>query len=279
MSLILDALNRADRERKNTQVTPDITTVHEITYRPEATPGSKKILLITVIVLVLAVLLLGYSVLQNRTAPDAVATSPHIIPSMQSANPLPNPTGAGSHSVPAAEPVAASTPTPADDTVPVAPALPERQSTQRASVPPAEVNSLYAKEKNETKKIVTQTEVNELYKPVEEPAVVTSVALEAQKIIPVSLVEKSNKTYAALDVPDLSQLPVGLQQEIPSIIYSQHNFATEGTSNVVLNGQPRLARTMISAQLSLDEIYVDGILLRFREHKFKLRALNNWVNM
>lgn len=273
MSLILDALNRADRERKNTQVTPDINTVHEVTYRPEAAPTSKKILPITVLVLFLAVIWLAYTLLQNRSTPDLnqqrapVVQSEPSIASATRAAAVVDEQPAQAEEVPAA---------PQPEVLPGATsAAPQIVAT---APPPAEVNSLYAQEKPAAK-VETPAAVNDLYKPVEEPAVVKSVALEPQTITPVSLVEKSTKTYAVLDVPDLSELPEGLQKEIPTIIYSQHNFTADGISNVVLNGQPRLAQTMIADQLSLDEIYVDGILLRFREHKFKLRALNNWVNM
>src|SRR5690606_9350770 len=119
-----------------------------------------------------------------------------------------------------------------------------------------------------------------------------SVPIESQPITPVSLLEtaepdvetptvqsnsSSTTTYDSLaNIPDLRELSWGLQQEIPSIMYSKHNFSQ---GNVVINGKPRRAGTDIAPQLRLEEIYIDGVKMRFRQQTFKLRALNNWVNM
>ena len=76
MSLILDALNRADRERKNSQPTPDINTVHEVSYRAGGT-SLPKAWLIGGAVLVAVVILLVYLLLQARQqAPEVTPSAP-----------------------------------------------------------------------------------------------------------------------------------------------------------------------------------------------------------
>ena len=156
--------------------------------------------------------------------------------------------------------------------------------TNQSSVAAADVHSLYD-DAPASKKAQNpgDSPVAELYKPVEESPTTKSVALAAQPITAVDLTAKPERDYASLtEVPDLSQLPWSLQQEIPSISYAQHNFVPadeNGVSSVVINGQPRRAHSAIAPQLTLEEIFVDGVVLRFRDHSFKLRALNNWVNM
>lgn len=279
MSLILDALNRADRERKNSQPTPDINTVHEVSYRAGGT-SLPKAWLIGGAVLVAVVILLVYLLLQARQQ------APEVTPSAPVAREVAEP--------PVAEPGAQRVETP-PAVAPVNPQEPPARQPATAGKPSEAVHSLYA----EPSAPAVDDKVNDLYKPVEEPAVVESVPVQVPAVTSVSLLDKApaetatkeiptankpgsgaTRTYDAIqNAPDLRQLPWSVQQEIPSIIYSQHNFTGDGASNVVLNGQPRRVGNQVGGQLNLEEIYVDGILLRFREHRFKLRALNNWVNM
>ena len=279
MSLILDALNRADRERKNSQPTPDINTVHEVSYRAGGA-SLPKAWLIGGGVLVAVVILLVYLLLQTRQQ------APEVKPSLPAAREITAP--------PATETAAQRVEAPSA----VAPVGPQEVPVEQpaAAVKPSEaVHSLYA----EPGESAVDDKINDLYKPVEEPAVVESVPVQVPAVTSVSLLDKApaetpteeiptannptdgpTRTYDTIqNVSDLRQLPWSVQQEIPSIIYSQHNFTGDGTSNVVLNGQPRRKGNQVGGQLSLEEIYVDGVLLRFREHRFKLRALNNWVNM
>jgi general secretion pathway protein B len=300
MSLILDALNRADRERKNSQVTPDINTVHEVSYRPSS--GSlPKLMIIGVAVLVVLLFLLVFMLWQGRNAaPSTSAPAPAPAP----VSTPPRPSG---DAPPSVNPETTQT-----NDAAMQPDQPVKQSEKQSEPHPekpsqvaagssTEVDSLY-QDANATKNPAGD-KISDLYKPVEEPAVVESVPVQVPAVTSVSLLEQAaseqaasekaspaqnnnpaiatdGKTYDSIhNVPDLRQLPWSVQQEIPSIIYSQHNFKPDGSSNVVLNGQPRRTGNQVGGQLNLDEIYVDGVLLRFREHRFKLRALNNWVNM
>src|SRR5690606_472476 len=85
MSLILDALNRADRERKSTRVTPDLNTIHEAARYPVNAPGRQRFMIVAAIALVLLILWLVYPLLQNRLAstalpPAMTQTQPDIQP-------------------------------------------------------------------------------------------------------------------------------------------------------------------------------------------------------
>src|SRR5690606_41619924 len=118
--------------------------------------------------------------------------------------------------------------------------------------------------------------------PVQVPAVTSLSLLDdspARAQTAPAPAEKGKRYVDVHHVPDLRQLPWGVQQQIPAIIYSQHNFTADGASNVVLDGQARRPGNQVGGELNPEEIYVDGVLLPFRQHRFKLRAMNNWVNM
>lgn len=278
MSLILDALNRADRERKNSQPTPDINTVHEASYRP-GNARLPKIWIVGGVLLIALVMLLVYLLLQARLESSAAIASAPVADKATPSIAHREETGSATAQTGTAPPISS-----APQTAPSQPATMPSETN-----PSVEVHSLYA----DHAAPAVDDKINDLYKPVEEPPVVQSVPVQVPAVTSVSLLDTSsatsppspaaNKTGKRYDdiqnVPDLRQLPWGVQQEIPSIIYAQHNFTGDASSNVVLNGQPRRAGNQVGGQLNLEEIYVDGVLLRFGEHRFKLRAMNNWVNM
>lgn len=286
MSLILDALNRADRERKDRELTPDINTVHDVTYHSGNMPRSRKILIVVVGLLCLAVIVLMYALIQNRNAVVAIPDARPVVVNERPAQPRPT----------SRPKIQAPSPPVSDQRAQAeaASTTAASSSASASSTPSAEVTSLYA-DTEEEKVASVDDKVNDLYKPVEELPEPTSIPIQPQPVTPVSLLESadsdadadvetqasqadiSTTTYASLqNIPDLRELPWGLQQEIPSIMYSKHNF-TQGS--VVINGKPRRAGTDIAPKLRLEEIYIDGVKMRFGQQTFKLRALNNWVNM
>src|SRR5690606_33519384 len=169
------------------------------------------------------------------------------------------------------------------------------QAAPQDSAAAAEISTLYTQEDAPQPRATTpvvaasqkapesQSQVDDLYKPVEEPAHIESVAIQVQTITPVRLGNPDKETGKPLEayhnIPDLSQLPTSIQQKIPSLRYTQHNYSAEGASSVVLNGRSHTARTSIAPELSLEQILPDGILLRYQDRQFKLRALNHWINM
>lgn len=283
MSLILDALNRADRERKSTRVTPDLNTIHEAARYPVNSSGRQRFLLVAAIAVIVLVLWLAYPWLQTRLAstglPPAMQQSAMTTP--PDIQPRPRPQQA-----PQAALGVQNEPTKAAVISTAAP-----QAAPQDSATAAEISTLYRQEdaaqsraapvaaQQETRK-TQDSKVSDLYKPVEEPAQVESVAIPVQTVTPVRLTQDSGKTLDAYQtIPDLSELPASVQQKIPSLRYTRHNFSAEGPNSVVLNGRSHTARTTIAPELSLEEILPDGILLRYQDKKFKLRALNHWINM
>ncbi len=273
MSLILDALNRAEHERKNQNAVPDLNTLHspqEIDTSPEA---RRTLWWVIGVVLVLIAIIIVLVVLLRRE-PVAQISATKTEPAQQSpAVPLPTPVVA---QTPSAEP----TPTSAVTAIPVA-------ETAQVAAPNADVNKLYATEDTEPA-VAADTGVNELYaaeaattaasetivdpfNPAGDVAVATASTQE----------QAPPRTFNSIkNIPDFNELPWNMRQQIPTISYARHNYLANGISSVVINNQTTGVGNIIGAgQFVVQEIYVDGVVLKHGNAVFKLRALNGWINM
>lgn len=264
MSLILDALNRAERERKKTRDIPDLQTVHE--PLPAAAVPSSGRNTVLVVLGVVVVVLLAAMVYMFARAPEVA--SPVVQSTAEPSKPN-NP-----------ERVA---PAPMGDSALVEHAASQRKlaATKARVAAPAlgadaanqpDLDALYASARAEEK---PKDPVTSLYAvpEIENPAIARSETVAA--LPPVAV-----RNYESLiDIPDIGDLPWGFRQEIPSINYIRHNFSEGGSSSVVINSKAHYAGSNLAPDLVLEEIYVDGAMFQFKQIKFKLRALNSWVNM
>lgn len=78
--------------------------------------------------------------------------------------------------------------------------------------------------------------------------------------------------------PLLETLSQQTKDQIPSLIYSEHNYSANGRSEVVLNGQSLKERQRVGP-FTVVEILPDSVILRWRETQFRVRARNSWINM
>ena len=82
------------------------------------------------------------------------------------------------------------------------------------------------------------------------------------------------------EAPFIADLSQPVKDQIPSIFYSAHKWASVPSErSVVLNGQERRAGQQVKPGLRLVEILEDSIVLDFRGTEFRLRSLNSWVNL
>lgn len=85
------------------------------------------------------------------------------------------------------------------------------------------------------------------------------------------------KTLVDHPVPLLENLSQQQKDQIPSILYSQHDWQADQPA-VVLNGQRVEAGQRVDG-LVVTEILPDSVVLRWRETDFRLRSLNSWINL
>ena len=87
--------------------------------------------------------------------------------------------------------------------------------------------------------------------------------------------ERSLVPHAATMIENLSQQQ---KDDIPTLIYSAHDFQTDGSAAVELNGQ-RLTVGQRAGPVMVKDILVDSVILEKSGVTFRLTALNSWINM
>ncbi|TVZ38437.1 type II secretion system (T2SS) protein B [Alteromonadaceae bacterium 2753L.S.0a.02] len=92
--------------------------------------------------------------------------------------------------------------------------------------------------------------------------------------------QKQQPTLADFtEIGSIRSLPWTIQEKIPSLTYSAHDFESMQKNSVVINGAERHRGDTIEKGLVLEMILPDGIILRYEGRVFKVPALNSWVNM
>ncbi|MEE4203195.1 MAG: general secretion pathway protein GspB [Halieaceae bacterium] len=79
-------------------------------------------------------------------------------------------------------------------------------------------------------------------------------------------------------VPLLGTLSQQAKDRIPTLIYSAHNFASDGNSTVTLNNK-QLNVGQRTDGFTVKEILADSVVLSWGGTEFRLRALNSWINL
>jgi general secretion pathway protein B len=298
MSLILDALNRAESERKNQNPVPDIGTLHapaETTRAPGSGNRSLFIIAALVVILVFIATAVWFLMKGGKTLPVNVVDSNDVVSAdvvqqqsarssllsqeqVQEQAQLPQQNIQSIASVEniavaeSAEDVSesiAATSLPASDDVNQLYSAP-----QTAPAVDTDINDLYATELPEGS--TSEGSTSEGSTPIVEPFAATgSAAIAAAEP------EVPARTFANItNIPDFNDLPWNKRQSIPTISYARHNFLSDGLSSVVINNQTVGIGNIISVgQFVVQEIYVDGVVLKHGNTQFKLRALNGWINM
>ena len=291
MSLILDALNRAESERKNQNAVPDLNTLHHPQAMHVESGGHRVLWLIISGVVVVAAVVVSV-ILWLRPAPVVIPVAPPastteaaVVTSPPIAQQAPNPVTvqpASAQSI-----AAAKTP---------APSIGSEVQASKASTPisqpavAANINQLYAAEEAAPSAAV-DSGVNELY------AAEAAIAAGSESIVdpfnaPVNTTQSINtaisvqevappRTFDSIkNIPDFNALPWNMRQQIPTISYARHNYLAGGVSSVVINNQTTGVGNIIgTGQFIVQEIFVDGVVLKHGNAVFKLRALTGWINM
>ena len=71
-------------------------------------------------------------------------------------------------------------------------------------------------------------------------------------------------------------MPTWVQNDLPSLIFDQHIYTSDGESWVKVNGRDRYEGDTISTGLILNHIYAQKVILTFKGEQFSLPALSTW---
>ena len=295
MSLILDALNKADQERSEQHEVPNLRAVHGSPY-PQAQPGLLKRWSVEIVfVALLLIAYLGYQLLvddepqpQPQPAkaqaplapPQQVVTRPSNPVPVVATAPLPVSSMQDTEQVLAPVAIASSTP--------VAASAPVESPAANVAQPVASPARTPVKVPVATP-LDTQRDVKSLYAQQRSEAVPTERASPAAKAAPATpaVPRPLQRATPVLDrkaqlekLPLLSELSPQRQQAIPSIDFSLHVYSSDqDTGFVTLNGQRRRPGDQVAAGLRLEKIVDEFIVLSYKGSEFRLLSLNSWINL
>lgn len=268
MSLLLDALNKADEERKRNENPPSIGSNHDTSLAMSGSGNKIPVFAIAASIgVILAILLVVVYWWGRHTL--VVNTTSETVSSQTSTN---------THTTTTSKTIGRTKPAPVN-AAPVENqantatdySRKEHNTATTQDAPPEEsVASLYQQNTNNvapaiqpTKTIATtaRTEVN---------------APPAKQEAPNPQVVSSIKQFSNL--PEIHDLPNNVLERIPSLNYTEHHYNSNG-GNVVINGSVRHVNDQLASGLVIDKILEDGMILHIDTYSFKMRALNSWVNM
>ncbi len=246
MSLILDALNKSERDRRERQGIPDLQTEHILLYEADRKPAwsSRKILIAGLAMVLVLITVVSVLFKQSASIQPAVPATPTINPA--ASQPLAAIAEESDHSRP--------------DNLSEGPAQLPGPETAQDNAP------VYKLEEK----------IGALYQG-------SSVTLES--VIPTVSHEADPPESRPQEVEDeivpwLIELPSGIKDQIPSLRYGMHIFSDENADSfVVINDKDRRVGDSVATGVVLIAIDADSITLEFEEVRFRLEALNNWVNM
>lgn len=109
--------------------------------------------------------------------------------------------------------------------------------------------------------------VSSIAPPIDLAAAMESAARE--------LGEASLIPHSAVLLENLSQQQ---KDQVPTIVYTEHDFQENGSSTVELNRR-RLGAGQRTGPITISEILSDSVVLEVNGMTFRLRALNTWVNL
>lgn len=253
MSLILDALHRADQERSNEASGPKLQPSQSPS---EQQPKPWRRWLLEVIV----ISLIGVGIFYSQSNTEQLRN-------------LNNITGNGATAPAILHPQPAVTPA---SKIPLA-RPPRNAHTTEITTNTLESNTNSKEELAATRKN-SDPAITALYK---QPAKKLSIIDSSEhKPLPNTVEKKLLSSQQILQkIPLLSQFSTNFQASVPSINYSVHVFsANENTGFIKLNGITRKVGAEVSPGLKVIAILKDSVVLDYRGKQFRLLALNSWVN-
>jgi general secretion pathway protein B len=270
MSLILDALRRSESERAAGGGVPGIGTAHQPAAGSDNRTYAWQGLLAALVLATLA-----WWFYSRMPAPVAV---PAATP-LELAEPLPaDHFGA----------VSTVAPPPSAE-----PALSESSASQ-AKIAPINTPHTATTSSTVVADLYRKTGQAELARPVPELAKAAPQAASATDPAPTALdieavaelarrelaAEQARSAEVESAVEMLADLAQRFKDQIPTLYYRQHSWSGLASQRfVVINGESRREGDQVAAGVKLVEILPESSVLEFEGTRFRLRALNSWVNL
>ncbi len=299
MSMILDAIKRSKESETITDGVPSVDTEH---YIPSESNSRLPWIIAAVSVGLLLTVLLWQAFAPDGTASTAMRGNQLSAPdegrneaSMASSNtpevaePLSAPGGtapsiasAVSTAAPAVAAATADEPPSVDVRIPdkraesVVAELPAR--TVAASGDDERLSALYAAMNQEESPTQTEPELADSEVEVRDVTESAEPRIDFVEILERAQREMGSTPLVESSVPMLDSLSQQTKDQIPSLIYNDHDYQELGESSVLMNGQTVRENQRVGPFV-LVEILPDSAILRWRDVEFRLRARNSWINL
>lgn len=288
MSLILDALNRS---RQDSEQMPGLSSVHGVEALPQ---GGHWLQWLLVSALGLAVLAIAWLLLDRAPQPvgaptESAATVVHPAASPEAGpttvpepKPKPKPAIAPQAEPPAAPALPApveAAPSPAVANPPVSEEIaPANTAVAAESGIDPGVAALY---QQRSEPIRAQPVPSVRRSGAESPSNVSRVeeAVDIESLVAQAEAELKDARLVEHEVPLLATLSQQTKDDIPTLLYERHDYSGDpARSSVVINGKT-LRTGAAAAGIKVEEILPDSVVLEVKGIRFRLRALNSWVNL
>ncbi len=274
MSLILDALNRS---RQEAEQVPGLSSVHPV---EGSTIDMSWLPWVLVCALALSVLAIGWLLFERAPQPLPAPVALTLESTPQAAAPPVTPAPAPATPQPVetvAEPARPA------DPAPVAERLPDPEPTPGLRQPApvdASVAELYRQQEEapdpepEAEPALRQPAAAGRVAPAREEE-----AIDLDQLVQEAREELADAQLSDSDVPFLSAQSQHTKDAIPTIMYLRHDYSGDPAgASVVLNGKTLRQGGSVNG-IRVEEILPDSVVLEYQGKRFRLRALNSWVNL
>ncbi len=285
MSLILDALNRSHEQKDEV---PTLGTRHAYA----ADSPAKNFWLVTVVVaLVVAVIVIAWLLWDK----GQISNEPALV--QQAAPVIERTQVKRAAAEPKSEPVQALVPDIDDSAVaanknaagrtevtPSRPALETNKAVsalykEEAAIEPGQLEVSQPPDAVVEAKAPEQPATGQVKTDSAAPAVVEQ-SVDIESLLQSAENELENARLEEHSAPFVNGLSQQTKDSIPSIFYERHDYSGRpGQSQVVLNGKELKIGGSPASGVKVEEILPDSVVLNYRGTRFRLRALNSWVNL
>lgn len=266
MSLILDALKRAESERQASELNPPVADKLMQDMDLSRAANQKNYLIYIGIILALVIIVLLISIYLKK---EPVSTPSQISAMTEQVQPAQT-----TNQIEAVSETPSRVENPSSAMKQAVTDLYEQKTTSLPKVEDVEVAQLY------TDPQPTSVEVINPLPQIPVSVSVTNPLPDQSPQLPKNL--QTFETRRIADVEDtisFDQLSFNQKQLFPSISYSQHNYLGNSASSVVINGQLMRSGSRVNQDLVIVEIVEDGIIFNYYNRRVSFKALNGWINM
>ena len=90
------------------------------------------------------------------------------------------------------------------------------------------------------------------------------------------IVSRTENTLDRAVIPDISELSLNLQRQIPDMDFTTHIYVKDGGSFVIVNGKSISEGMSVTPGLRALQILSDGTILEFKGRRFFMASMTSW---